>query len=110
MAEKYNTPVLQLPHTRTSKNPPRPKVPRKAREAATRGHDLGGIGTSLLQTLWDSNEDLIPGGGTWTDTFIGPNKILRSGVWDVEDDRFEGMEFQSVITLVPVKKSAKAVT
>lgn len=66
--------------------------------------------TRLLEILWNSPGDTIPGGGQWTEEFIAPGKILRTGTFDVQDDTFEAIEFSAVITLgklVP-RRPAKA--
>jgi hypothetical protein len=55
--------------------------------------------TRLLEVLWNSPGDTIPGGGDWTDEFIAPGKILRTGTLDVQDENFRGIEFSAVITL-----------
>jgi hypothetical protein len=67
----------------------------------------------MLNLLWDADVDFISGSGSHSDTFIGPNKILRKGVWDVEDDRIQGIEYEAIIILkkliparTPVKNAA----
>ena len=100
MATSDNTPALQLPHTRTITKQRRPKAARNARKSASRSYNLGGTDMSLLQVLWDGAQETITDGGEWTDTFIGPNRILRKGILLIQgDDRFDGVRFQSVITL-----------
>jgi hypothetical protein len=53
----------------------------------------------LLELLWNDSGDTIPGGGDWTDKFIGLDKILCTGTMDVQNDKFEAIEFSAVITL-----------
>lgn len=63
----------------------------------------------LLNLLWDADPDLISGSGQHFDTFIGPNKIRREGVWDIGTSEVEGMEYEAIITLkrlIPAKKPA----
>jgi hypothetical protein len=102
MATSHSTPALHLSHTRTTKNHPRPKV-KKAGEKAVSPIEL-------LNLLWDADVDFISGSGSHSDTFIGPNKILRKGMWDVEDDRIQGIEYEAIITvkkLIPARTSVK---
>jgi len=73
----------------------------------TRKRGISGL--ELLNLLWDADPDLVSGSGEHTDTFIGPNKIHREGVWDVGTKEVEGMEYEAIITLkrlIPAKKPA----
>jgi hypothetical protein len=71
--------------------------------------EKGISGLELLNHLWDADPDFISGSGDHTDTFIGPNKIHREGIWDIWGVG-EGLEYEAIITLkkiIPAKKSAK---
>ena len=52
----------------------------------------------LLNLLWDADPDFISGSGQHYDTFIGPNKIHREGIWDIWG-LGEGIEYEAIITL-----------
>ena len=84
-----------------------------ARSAATKGKLPSKLTCHLLEILWNNMESPVPGSGMWRDRFIGPNKILREGELEIEGDaRFEGLQFQAIITLgklVPKKKATRAV-
>jgi hypothetical protein len=69
-----------------------PASPRDARHAA--------FNVGLLELLWNNAGDLIPSGGSFSDTFVGANKILRKGTFDIDGDKgFESIEYTAVITL-----------
>jgi hypothetical protein len=56
--------------------------------------------TQLLEILWNGSPDAISGSGAYSDRFIGPNKILRVGTFDIGGDyEGEALEFRAVITL-----------
>lgn len=58
------------------------------------------ISAQLLEVLWNNAGDTIPGGGKFTDKFVGPNKVIREGVFDIDgDEEFEGLEYKATITL-----------
>lgn len=60
------------------------------------------INTQLLQLLWNNSGDTVSVGGTFTDKFVGPNQIIREGIFDFElggDSEYEGIEYRAVITL-----------
>jgi len=57
----------------------------------------------LLELLWNNAGDLMPGQGG-ADTFVGPNKIIRHGVMEInynvgDPEEYEGIEYTAVITL-----------
>jgi hypothetical protein len=62
----------------------------------------------LLEYLWNNQEETL-GMNFFSDTFIGPNKIRREGIFEIEnDEEFKAIEFTAVITLVrlvPKRKS-----
>jgi hypothetical protein len=56
----------------------------------------------LLELLWKNAGDLMPGGGSFSDTFVGPNKILREGLIPIDpmlSGEYKGIEYSSLITL-----------
>ena len=68
----------------------------------------------LLEVLWNNQQETL-GMNYFSDTFIGPNKIRREGIFDLDAcgyEDFEALEFTAVITLgrlVP-KKESKPIT
>jgi len=62
----------------------------------------------MLNLLWDVDRDFISGSGSHSDTFIGPNKIRREGLWDVGSEDIEGLEYEGIITLKKLIPKAPA--
>ena len=80
MADKKNTPAPQLLHTRTSKNQLRVRLPRDARDAATKGYDFG------------------EGSGPFTDDFADASTMVRRGTMDVGSDYYDGPDLEIAFT------------
>lgn len=64
--------------------------------------------TSTIQDALLNGGELLPG-GSWSDRWIGKNKIERTGTFDVEGaEDCTGVEFRAVITLGKTQTSKTA--